>query len=353
MRSAREAPAWVAASRVIIVAGKGGVGSTTTSAALALVAAEAGADVLLVAVDGKPGLGPLLGGEPLGPNEQTFNPIGATRGRISGRIRGRSIPADLAFGDYLALKGVGGLLRRAISAASLDVIAASTPGMEHLLVLGKIKELDRERAADLIIVDAPPAGHAAPFLRSASGLQQMVASGPVRDQADEVAAMLADASRCQCLLVTLAEETPVNEVIELAYDMEEDLGLALAPLVVNACWPDRAGLAITAAAAAKLEGIVLSASDRRALDAAATFGQARLTTQREQLARLDAQLPLPRIQLPRLATSRLQPADLATIARALAADPVQPVLSPARTSRTSSAATVASGASASPSGGRR
>jgi anion-transporting ArsA/GET3 family ATPase len=325
MRSAREAPEWVTASRVVIVAGKGGVGSSTTAAALAIVAADAGLDVLLIAVDGKPGLGPLLGGQPLGPREQVLHAAGTT----DGRIRGRSVPADLAFGDYLALKGVGGLLRRAASAASLDVIAASTPGLEHLLVLGKIKELDRERAADLIIVDAPPAGHAAPFLRSASALQRMVATGPVRDQADEVADMLADASRCQCLLVTLAEETPVNEVIELAYDMEEELGLALAPLVVNACWPDRAGLAITAAVAAKLQRTVLPAADRRALDAAAHFGQARLASQREQLARLDAQLPLPRVQLPRLATARLQPAHLDALADALAVEPVRPLLSAA------------------------
>jgi arsenite-transporting ATPase len=40
------------------------------------------------------------------------------------------------------------MLRRAASAASLPMIAAATPGLEHLLVLGKIKELERERAAD-------------------------------------------------------------------------------------------------------------------------------------------------------------------------------------------------------------
>ena len=113
-------------------------------------------------------------------------------------------------------------------------------------MLGKIKELDRERAADLIVVDAPPAGHAAPFLRSATALQQAVASGPVREQADEVSTLLADHDRCQCVLVTLPEETPVNEAIELAFDLEDDLGLALAPLVVNACWPERPGLALTA-----------------------------------------------------------------------------------------------------------
>ena len=74
----------------------------------------------------------------------------------AGQVRGRTIPADQAFGDYLELKGVGGVLRRAASAASLPMVAAGSPGLEHLLVLGKVEELARDRAADLIVVDTPP-----------------------------------------------------------------------------------------------------------------------------------------------------------------------------------------------------
>jgi len=257
-------PNWVTDARVVIVAGKGGVGSSTVAAALSLVAARDGADVLLISVDGRPGLGPLLGGDPLDRNDKTLQTVG-----VDGRVRGRTIPPQQAFADYLAMKGISGVLRKAATAASLDSIAAATPGLEHLLVLGKIKELERERVADLIVVDAPPAGHAAAFLRSASALQEVVASGPVRTQADEVAEMLADRARCQGLLVTLAEETPVNEVIELAYDVEERLGLALAPLVVNACWPRRNGLTVSTAAAAKAQGVKLSPTDRAALESVA------------------------------------------------------------------------------------
>ena len=306
-------PNWLDDARVLIVAGKGGVGSSTVAAAVALLAARQGADVLLVAVDGKPGLGPLLGGPPLQPNEQVVRTVPG-----AGRVRGRTVPPEQAFGDYLELKGVNSLVRKAASSASLDMVAASTPGLEHLLVLGKIKELERTRAADLIVVEAPPAGHAAPFIRSARALQEVVASGPVRDQADEVAAMLADPSRCQAMLVTLAEETPVNEVIELAYDVEEQLGLALAPLVVNACWPDRAALALTAATAASRSRASLSADDRAALTVSNHFGEARLAVQREQLARLDTLLALPRIQLPRLATPRLDAHHLELLADVLA-----------------------------------
>lgn len=320
MAAVRPTPVWLTCTRVLVVVGKGGVGTSTVAASLALLAATGGADVLLVAVDGKPGLGPLLGGRPLGPVEQTLR----TTNGAGGRIRGRTISPSQAFGDYLALKGFGGLLRRAASAASLDLIAGSTPGMEHLLVLGKIKELDRTRAADLIIVDAPPAGHAAPFLRSASALQQAVASGPVRDQADEVSALLTDHQRCQSLLVTLPEETPVNEVIELAHDLADDLGLALAPLIVNACWPERVGLSMSAAAAARKQQVTLPAATRRALDDVVRFGQVRLAGQHEQFARLDEELPMPRIHLPRLAAARLFPEHLDVLAEALAADPIVP-----------------------------
>jgi anion-transporting ArsA/GET3 family ATPase len=88
------APDWLGSSRVLVVAGKGGVGSSTVAAAVAIVAARTGRDVLLVSVDGKPGLGPLLGGAPLTAAEQTLR-----RDASGGRVRGRTIPPQQAFRD--------------------------------------------------------------------------------------------------------------------------------------------------------------------------------------------------------------------------------------------------------------
>ncbi len=307
---------WLTQSSVVIVAGKGGVGSSTVAAAHALAAARQGADVLFIAVDGRPGMGELLGGREITDRDQVLQRrVGGSDG---GTIRARTIPAEQAFGDYLELKGVGGLLRRAASAASLPMIAAATPGLEHLLVLGKIKELERDRAADLIIVDAPPAGHAAPFLRSASGLSDVVKSGPVLDQAHEVSEMLSDSARCSALLVGLPEETPITEVIELAHELGDDLGIELLPLVVNACWPDRPGLDKSPGMAARSHKLKLSASAKASLESAAAFGRSRLAQQREQIDRLAAVRDEPIITLPRLATPRLDAADLEHLADALA-----------------------------------
>ena len=50
-------------------------------------------------------------------------------------------------------------------------------------------------------------------------------------------AFLGDASRCQALLVTIPEETPVNETIETGFRLEDAASIALAPVVVNGCYP--------------------------------------------------------------------------------------------------------------------
>ena len=305
-------PDWLTSTRVAVVAGKGGVGSSTVAAAYALAAAREGADVLFVAVDGRPGMGPLLGGRELDSSDRILRRI-----KGAGQVRGRTIPADQAFGDYLELKGVGGMLRRAASAASLPMIAAATPGLEHLLVLGKIKELERERAADLIVVDAPPAGHAAPFLRSATGLSDVVQSGPVREQSVEVDAMLRDPARCRAMIVTLPEETPVTEALELSEELRSDIGLALLPAVVNSCWPDRPGLAKTPAMAARSQKVKLSAAAKSALASSTDFGRDRLERQRQQIERLAIGIGVPLVALPRLATPRLTLHQLGELADAL------------------------------------
>ena len=305
-------PDWLTSTRVAVVAGKGGVGSSTVAAAYALAAAREGADVLFVAVDGRPGMGPLLGGRELDSSDRILRKV-----KGAGQVRGRTIPADQAFGDYLELKGVGGMLRRAASAASLPMVAAATPGLEHLLVLGKIKELERERAADLIIVDAPPAGHAASFLRSATGLSDVVQSGPVREQSVEVDEMLRDPARCQAMIVTLPEETPVTEALELGHELQTDIGLSLLPAVVNSCWPDRRGLDKTPAMAARSQKITLSASAKTALASSTDFGRERLERQRSQIERLGDGIGVPLVMLPRLATPRLTLHHLGELADAL------------------------------------
>ena len=76
------------------------------------------------------------------------------------------------------------------------------------------------------MLDAPAAGHAITFLQSANGLLDAVDVGPINTQARDVVEMLSDPARTQVVLVTLPEETPVNELVETAFALEDRVGVS-------------------------------------------------------------------------------------------------------------------------------
>ena len=291
-----EVARFCSASRVVIVAGKGGVGKTTVTAALAVAAARAGSSVLIVEVEGKSGLPTMFGSEALSYDEIDFE----------SRIRARFLTPDAALVDYLESHGMRRISKRLIASGALEVVATAVPGMKDILVLGKVKSLDESRAADLLIVDAPAAGHAVSFLLSPRGLLDAVRVGPISKQAADVVALLSDPARCQVMLVTLPEETPVSEAIETAYAIEDRAGVALGPVVVNQCFePLPAGVSASIDdVRAEAEACGRFVSDREAHDLARAveFRSVRHDVQREQIDRLRAQLPLPGIELPFLFT---------------------------------------------------
>lgn len=302
------------AARLVIVAGKGGVGKTTVTATLAWAAAETGRRVLVIEVERRSGqLAGLFGVRPFAYDEVVIR-TGVGPGG-AGEVRARTITPERALLEYLEGHGLKRLSNRLVRNGALDVVATAAPGIDDILVLGKVKQLERAGAADLILLDAPAAGHAISFLRSAAGLADAVKVGPIATQAAEVLELLRDPARCSVVLVTLPEETPVNELVDTAFALEERVGLHLAPVVVNGCYPEVPGLdrALDALPAGGSDG--LAEARGTALVAAAEFRRARTEVQSTQVARLSARLPLPQITLPLLFTASTGPAEIATLAR--------------------------------------
>lgn len=305
-----------AASRVVIVAGKGGVGKTTVTATLALAAAKVGLTSLIVEVEGKSGLAACFGqSEALEYQERTLWPGGGPAGE--GEVRARTVTSDQALLEYLEDHGMARIARRLVSTGALDVVATAAPGIKDILVLGKVKQLDVAGEADLVIVDAPAAGHAITFLRSASALIDAVKVGPINAQAKDVLELLTDPARCQVVLVTLPEETPVNEVVQTAYSLEDQVGIKLGPVVVNGLYAPRPGIGTDPAVAADAAGVALRPGEAEVLAAAADFRQHRMDLQHEQLERLAERLPLPRISLPFLFTTEIGTEELDRLAQAV------------------------------------
>ncbi len=297
-----------AASRLVIVAGKGGVGKTTVSAALARAASLQGLSTLIIEVEGKSGLATMFDRPAFSYDEVVLSPAGAPG--AAGDVRARTLTPDDALLEYLQQAGMNRISKRLVNSGALDMVSTAVPGIRDILVLGKVKSLERAPAADLLILDAPAAGHAISFLQSASGLADAVRLGPINSQARDVLELLGDPKRCQVMLVTLPEETPVNELIDTAYQLEDRVGVSLGPVIVNGVYADLPGLGTDPATAAEEAGVTLDRGEAESLAAAAEFRRERTALQRMQTTRLLDALPLPQIQLPYLFASEIGPSQL-------------------------------------------
>lgn len=280
------------ASRVVVVAGKGGVGKTTVTAVIARAASSAGQRVLVVELDGKPTLAELI------PDLEVL-----------------AIAAPEALDEYLREHGFARVAARLNRTGVIDMVGTAAPGIDDIVVLGKIKQLERSGDYDLIVVDGPAAGHAITFLTSASGLAEAARSGPVRAQADAVLELLQDPQRCQVVLVALPETTPVNELIETAFALEDRVGVRLGPVVVNGVdlgveLPDDDAIGACLGS--------IDAETAKVLTEAAAFRRSRRLMEAQEMARLAEQLPLQRIVLPARLVAGLGPGDIEALAGLIA-----------------------------------
>lgn len=304
-------------SKVLVVGGKGGVGKTTATAALAQMAADAGLDVLVLGLDDAGALPALFGADVSFGYDEALLYSGS-----AGQVRGRVITPDDALLEYLIDHGMRRVAKRLVSTGVLDVVSTAIPGIREILVLGKVKQLERSQAADLVLLDAPATGHAVRFLTSANGLMDAARGGPLRTQANEVVEMLHDPGRLQVLLVTLAEETPVNELIETAFRLEDEVGVTLGPVLVNACYVPVSGVGRDWIGDPEMlsevaTGQSLAVGEAGALRRAASFRAGREALQSEQVDRLSTSLPLPQLRLPYLFSDGIGPRQVAELAEAI------------------------------------
>jgi DNA replication protein DnaC len=185
-----------ASSRVVIVAGKGGVGKTTVAATLATAAARTGASVLVVEVEGKSGLATCFGVPSLD--------LRGRRGAAGACGCGPSRPTTpcSSTSTTAACKRIS---RRMVASGTLDIVAhRRARDARHPPVGEGRSSSSKARAADLIILDAPAAGHAITFLFVATRAAGRGAHGPgARPGRRSGARCSPIASRCQVLLVTL------------------------------------------------------------------------------------------------------------------------------------------------------
>lgn len=298
----------------LFVTGKGGVGKTTVSAALALAAARRGKRVLVAMCNAKERLSHLLEVDAIGPHNQT----------VLERIEAVNMTPQVALEEYgLMVLKVRSVYKAVFENRFVSAVLRGTPGIEAWAMLGKAQFHANERLQDgrprydLVIVDGPATGHALDMLRVPQVICDVAPPGLLRQEAEKALTLFRDAARAAVVCVTLAEEMPANETIELHASLTRELRMPVGALVVNAVLgklfkPEERG------PIAALPGALVG-SPAHALALAGRQRALREGVQQEAIAKLRQALPeLPRVVLPMLHTAEFRRSAIESLAEAFA-----------------------------------
>lgn len=153
--------------RVVICVGAGGVGKTTTSAALALGLAARGKKVAVVTIDPARRLASALGldelsGEPLRIDPAMFAAQGVS---LEGELWAMMLDAKRTFDEIIARLAPDARAREEILANPVyRELSTAVAGSHELSAIAKLYELYEEHDFDVIVLDTPPSRNALDFL---------------------------------------------------------------------------------------------------------------------------------------------------------------------------------------------
>jgi anion-transporting ArsA/GET3 family ATPase len=298
--------------RFLIVTGKGGVGKTTVCAAEALALARKGKRVLVCMCNAKERLSDMLGSARVGPEVAPVAP----------NVWAVNIDPTRALEEYGAMM----LRSRALYKLLFDnkyvrTFFRAVPGMQEWTMLGKAwwhtteTREDGAHLYDVVILDAPATGHGLDMLRVPKVIIDVVPPGLLRRDAERAWELFQDEATCAVVLVTLPEEMPTTETIELARAVREELKLPIGKIVVNCVLPplfskgERAILASLPPSPASSPGdAAVMAARSRAM---------REDVQSAALERLATELPIPPSYLPQLFEDAARPKAIEELATRL------------------------------------
>ncbi len=217
----------ILARRVVFLVGKGGVGKTTLSGGLGLLAAARGARTLVMECDGHAPLASAFGIKP------SYEPVEAAP-----RLSVMQLDGRLALEQYLQIVVHARMILRAVFASRLyQFFVQAAPGLRELMALGKVlfeeqRKHNREPYWDLIIVDAPASGQALSWLRMAEAARETFGGAIAGREAQNISQMLRDPAICTIVEVTTADSLAISELLETHAALHA-MGLAPAAVVFN------------------------------------------------------------------------------------------------------------------------
>jgi len=277
-----------AQARVIVFCGKGGVGKSTLSLAMALKLAQAGRRVLVVSSHPLPELA-----------------VGISLNGLSARFPEAAIRLFVVHID--PVEQISALVqkhfplplvaRAVLNSSVFQNLINIAPGLKELFFLARLQQLAERRspeetgvpAYDDLIWDAPATGHLLSTLRAAKGFEVSL-SGPLSDAGADMHRFFSDPGNLRIVPVTQPEEMAIAETLELCTGLSQDFGLKPVNLILNAVSP------LCTAAPAAIDEL-----DRSTSNTAMKFAIQRGRYERELAEKLAVDLPARQVFIPRLA----------------------------------------------------
>src|SRR5579859_264742 len=169
--------------RVLVTVGAGGVGKTTTAAALGVAAAARGRRVLCLTIDPARRLAEALGLEPMSGDEQTIAPdlFEAVDLPLRGSLTAMMLDTKRTF-DELVVKHSSSPERaqKLLDNKLYQYVSTSLAGTQEYMAMEKLVAVQRDPRFDLVILDTPPTANALDFLDAPSRLVEAVDSPTMR-----------------------------------------------------------------------------------------------------------------------------------------------------------------------------
>ncbi len=296
--------------RLILVVGKGGVGRSTVAAAIADQCARRGRKTLLFEVNANDRFGTYFDKPALG----------STVAQLAPNLWGVNTNPAAALEEYglmvLKFRSVYEMVfENRVTRAFLRAI----PGLDDYAMLGKAwfhttEEKRGNPVYDTIVFDMPASGHSVSMLRIPWVINDTVPEGPLTRDARTMKELLTDPQRTAAVLVTLAEEMPVNEAIELETKLTS-MGITPQRIVCNQVYPSHfpAGSPVSSVLDALAADPAL-ASPLREIALHALLSRDRRSLNERYLLELRKRAKTPVHELPVLFAPALTPAHVRSLA---------------------------------------
>ncbi len=220
--------------KLVLVTGKGGVGKSTCGLALAVAAARSGKKVLFCDLAARAALPTLLEVDSLATHPERPKPrelpmLWAVHLSVPSAIRDY-------FEEVLPHKR---LVQIATGNKVLTRLWKAAPSFNEMVLLHSISHLvdgTHKRCSetfDLVIVDMPASGHAVTMLGVPQGITRIAKFGTIATLAVKLKALLDNRKNTAIAVVTLPEELPVNESIQLVGKLQKEVGLDTEQIIIN------------------------------------------------------------------------------------------------------------------------